>query len=111
VPIVRGCQGAGHEDLRASIVTQVFPTVVQRVLSSDDSAILQVEQIQCHFILHFRTLLFDRMVVSVSEHLLPQQWSSWQSGKIMLPQWWSYDHHVTPYCSGGIILVVMDCSM
>ena len=42
VPIVRGCRGEGHEELRASIVTQVFPTVVQRLLSSDDSAILQV---------------------------------------------------------------------
>ena len=43
MPIVRGCRGAGREELRASIVTQVFPTVVQRVLSSDDSAILQVQ--------------------------------------------------------------------
>ena len=39
--IVRGC-GSGGGGVPAEFVTQVFPCVVQRVLGSDDSAILQV---------------------------------------------------------------------
>ena len=51
VYIVRGSRGEGHENVRASIVTQVFPAVVQRILSSDDSAILQVHDL-CLWLCH-----------------------------------------------------------
>ncbi len=41
VLIVRGC-GSVEGGVPTEFVTEVFPCVVQRVLSSDDSAILQV---------------------------------------------------------------------
>ena len=39
VLVVRGCGSAG---LPQELVTQVFPRVVQRILASDDSSVLQV---------------------------------------------------------------------
>ena len=40
---MRGCSGGGVEGVvGGTLVSQVFPCVVQRVLSSDDTAMLQV---------------------------------------------------------------------
>jgi len=39
VPLVRGCESGGLPEV---FVTEVFPCVVQRVLGSDDSSVLQV---------------------------------------------------------------------
>lgn len=39
MPLVRGCESGGLPEV---FVTEVFPCVVQRVLGSDDSSVLQV---------------------------------------------------------------------
>ena len=39
VPLVRGCESGGLPEV---FITDVFPCVVQRVLNSDDSSVLQV---------------------------------------------------------------------
>ena len=41
VPLVRGCKVGG---LPETFVSEVFPCVVQRVLDSDDSSLLQVRR-------------------------------------------------------------------
>ena len=76
VSIVCDCQGAGCEELRASIVIQVFSTITHRVLSSDNSAILSVRiyefVVQCTFVYHLSSKSYcPQNVAAYFSQLIP----------------------------------------